>query len=154
VIIRTILEYEQLWDPSAYLRRQSEKLAADEIYPSTLYVPQRYVRLDAPVGSPANGDVLEAVLDALAVEPAQFVLVLGDFGHGKTFLLRELARVLPQRLPHLAPVLVELRSLEKSHELDVLLTQHMTAAGEYVDPLAVKRMLERGQLVLLFDGFD
>jgi hypothetical protein len=33
-------------------------------------------------------------------------------------------------------------------------THAARAVGEYVDPLALVRMLERGQLVLLFDGFD
>ncbi|MGF7238549.1 MAG: pentapeptide repeat-containing protein [Frankia sp.] len=154
VLVRSVVEFERLWDPESYLRRQGTALADDDVYHSSLYIPQRFVSLNAPDGTEPAGDVLAEVLDALAVEPAQFVLVLGDFGHGKTFLLRELARQLPVRLPHLVPVLVELRSLEKSHQLDVLLTQHMTAAGEYVDPLALARMLERGQLVLLFDGFD
>jgi hypothetical protein len=80
-------------------------------------------------------------------------MLLGDFGRGKTFLLRELARTLPQHLPGLLPVLVELRSLEKAPSLDELLAQHLVRQN--VDAFDVKKlryMICSGRLALLFDG--
>jgi len=85
----------------------------------------------------------------------RFVLVLGDFGRGKTFLLHELARRMPEELPHLVPLLVELRALEKARGLDELVAQHLTAAGEdRFDLPAFRYMLREGRVALLFDGFD
>ena len=81
--------------------------------------------------------------------------MLGDFGTGKTFLLHEIARQMPERLPPLTPVLVEMRSLEKGHPLDVLVSMHMVATGESrFDTEAFRYMLREGRVALLFDGFD
>ncbi|WP_322779283.1 TIR domain-containing protein [Frankia sp. Cas4] len=155
VLVRSVPEFQQLWDPRRYLRRQAVRLEDDVRYRPSLYVPQRYVRLDQ-AGSPDPDDnVFDAVVDWLDAESARLILVLGNFGHGKTFLLRELARRLPRILPNLVPVFIELRALEKNHSLDALLAQHLAVAGEEsIDIRAVRRMLARGQLVLLFDGFD
>jgi len=152
--VSSILEYQRLWDPRGYVGRQAHRLADDPIYPPTLYVPQRFRMLDEAVGA-ERPDVFEGVLDWLDADQARLVLVLGDFGHGKTFLLRELARRIPERLPHLTPVLVELRALEKNHSLDALIAQHLAAVGEdRIDLPAFRHMLSRGQIALLFDGFD
>jgi WD40 repeat protein len=155
VLVRTMDEFEQLWDTRRYIQRQREWLENDEIHPSSLYVPQRYVVPDQPDDAPPSGDAFDAVVKWLDAESARLVLVLGNFGHGKTFLLKELARRLPSALPRVTPVLIELRRLDKIHSLNSLITAHLTNHGEdVVDILAIRRMLERGQLVLLFDGFD
>jgi WD40 repeat protein len=152
--VSSVREYQRLWDPRGYLDRQARRLADDPIYPPALYVPQRF-RLFDDVEGFERSDVFTAVLDWLDADQARFVLVLGDFGHGKTFLLRELARQIPERLPQLTPVLVELRALEKSHSLDALIAQHLATVGEdRIDLPAFRHMLRRGQVALLFDGFD
>jgi predicted NACHT family NTPase len=82
-------------------------------------------------------------------------MLLGDFGRGKTFLLRQLARVLPDRLPALQPVLVQLRTLEKAPSLDELLAAHLVRHGvDAFDRRKLRYMIDSGRLVLLFDGFD
>ena len=82
-------------------------------------------------------------------------MVLGDFGRGKTALLRQLARTLPQELPAVQPMLVELCSLEKAPSLDELLGQHLIRSGvDDVNPRKLRYMIRSGRLALLFDGFD
>ncbi len=161
VLVRSLPEFQRLWDPRRYLIRQSERLENDLLYPPWLYVPQRYVRLDRAgrrgpdQSAEPDDDVFDTMVNWLDAEPARLILVLANFGHWKTFLLRELARRLSRILPNLVPVFIELRALEKNHSLDALLAQHLAVAGEErIDIPAVRRMFERGQLVLLCDGFD
>ena len=56
--------------------------------------------------------------------------MLGDFGHGQDFRLRELARRIPVELPHLTPILIELRALDKAHSVDGLVAAHLANHGE------------------------
>jgi WD40 repeat protein len=154
-----LFEYERRWDPRRYLTHQAERLAGDRRYSPDLYVPQRFVRLDDHGDSPVPGgerdDLLGATLRWLETDAARLVVVLGDFGYGKSFLLRQLALRIPEKLPHLVPMLVELRDLDKINDLDVLLAQHLAKAGEdRIEVRAVRQMLARGQVALLFDGFD
>jgi WD40 repeat protein len=83
------------------------------------------------------------------------VLVLGEFGTGKTFLLHELARRMAEEGSGPVPILLQMRALEKGRSLDALLAQHF--ALEEVDdfnPRKFRYMLEQGRVALLFDGFD
>lgn len=160
ILVHSLASYEGRWDPADYLTRQRECLEQDPVYPADLYVAQRYVQLDGPDAPgwddpPRGEDLCAALVDWLDAIPARFLLVLGDFGHGKSFLLRELARRLPGELPRTVPMLVELRDLEKSQSIDDLLALHLAKSGQDgVSVRAVRRMLDRGQIVLLFDGFD
>ncbi len=155
VWVRSLPEYQQQWDPRHYVAEQARRLGADPVYPPRLYVPQRYRRRDGGREGATTGDVFAAVLDWLDAESARLIVVLGNFGHGKTFLLKELTRQLPALMPTLVPILVEMRTLEKNHSVDALLAAHLAAHGEEsFDIAAVRRMVERGQVVLLFDGFD
>jgi hypothetical protein len=52
-------------------------------------------------------------------------------------------------------MLVELRALEKAHDLDTLVASHLAGAGEVrFDLEAFRYMLREGRIALLFDGFD
>jgi hypothetical protein len=82
------------------------------------------------------------------------VLVLGDFGTGKTFLLRKVAVDLAERRPDLVPVLITMRDLEKGRLLDELVAQHMAARQEALHLPSFRYLLRAGKIVLLFDGFD
>lgn len=101
---------------------QRERLANDRIYPARMYVDQRYRIVS---GGGHTDEVRTGLIDRavhwLGDESARLVVVLGDFGRGKTSFLRQLTRELPVRLPSVTPVLVELRSLEKAPSLDELL---------------------------------
>ncbi|MGH4024393.1 MAG: NACHT domain-containing protein, partial [Pseudonocardiaceae bacterium] len=155
VRLRSFVDYQGLVDLGPLVARQAERLATDPIYPAQLYVPQRYRELGDEPGVDARDNLLGRVIEWLGADGPRFVMLLGDFGQGKTFLLRELARTLPEHLPGLLPVLVELRSLEKAPSLDALLAQHLVHQKmDIVDLTKLRYMILRGRLALLFDGFD
>jgi WD40 repeat protein len=102
VRLRSFVEYGGLLDLRPLADRQARRLAADQVYPADLYVPQRF----GMAGSQDGGDdLLDRTLTCLREEVARFVVVLGDFGRGKSFLLRQLTRALPDEHPGLLPVL-------------------------------------------------
>jgi WD40 repeat protein/3',5'-cyclic AMP phosphodiesterase CpdA len=152
--LRSFVEYQGLLDLRPLVASQAGRLAGDRLYPPKLYVPQRYRLLEDPPSATRDG-LLDQVLDWLDADGARFVMLLGDFGRGKTFLLRQLARQLPERLPGVMPVLVELRGLEKAPSLDELLAQHLVRHGvDSVELPKLRYMVRSGRLALLFDGFD
>ena len=152
--LRSFVEYQGLIDLRPLVARQADRIAADRRYPAELYIPQRYRVLDAQSDAPSAG-LLDQLIGWLGADGARFVMVLGDFGRGKTFLLRQLVRALPGRLPGLLPILVELRGLEKAPSLDELLAQHLVRHGvETVELGKLRYMVRSGRLALLFDGFD
>ena len=155
VRLRSFVDYQGLLDLRPLVARQTDRLPNDPIYPAELYVSQRYRLLDDTADHAVREDLLAQVISWLGADGARFIMLLGDFGRGKTFLLRELARTLPQHLSGLLPVLVELRSLEKAPSLDELLAQHLVRQN--VDDFNVTKlryMIRSGRLALLFDGFD
>jgi WD40 repeat protein len=154
VRLRSFIEFQGLLDLSDYVARQTMRLRSDPRYPPELYVPQRFRDLDSPQ-APPHEDLVEELLQQLATPYGRFVLLLGDFGRGKTFTLRELARHIPSRLPHLVPIYIELRALDKAHTVDGLVAAHLANHGEqHIDLKAFRYMLRQGRIVLLFDGFD
>ncbi|MEV1206361.1 NACHT domain-containing protein, partial [Microbispora rosea] len=106
-------------------------------------------------GGEVRDDLTDELMRLLAADHGRFVLVLGDFGRGKTFSLREVARRIPAELPHLTPILIELRALDKAHSVAGLVAAHLANHGEeLIDLKAFNYMLRQGRIVLLFDGFD
>ncbi len=154
VHLQSFLEYQGLIDFGGYLDRLVHRLTEDRIYPPGLYVDQRAVL--GPTGGEVSTDKALDELTRLLDSPyGRFVLVLGDFGTGKTFLMRELARRLALQRGTLIPVLIELRAIEKAPQLDALLSQHLTLSGiDRIDIPAFRYMLSEGRIALLFDGFD
>jgi len=154
VRLRSFIEFQGLLDLREYVTRQTVRLNTDPLYPRGLYVPQRFRELNPP-GQSVRDDLVDELLRLLAADQGRFVLVLGDFGRGKTFALREVARHIPVRLPHLIPILIELRALDKAHRVDGLVAAHLANHGEeLIDLKAFRYMLRQGRIVLLFDGFD
>lgn len=85
----------------------------DPVYPQDLYIEQRGLHV---VGR--NGHQVPDALDevwCLVTDDRQprFLLVLADFGTGKTFLLRQLAARLAEPGSDVVPVLVELQGDRK-----------------------------------------
>jgi nucleoside phosphorylase len=153
VLVQSFIEYQGLIDFGGYLGWQTERLEKDLIYPPGLYVDQR-AAFSAGFEEGASENALGDLFDLLASPHGRFVLVLGDFGTGKTFLLHELARRMAAEGP-LVPVLVEMRSLEKAAELNSLIAQHLALAKtRKIDLDAFRYMLSEGRIALLFDGFD
>ncbi len=154
VRLRSFIEFQGLLDLRSYVANQTARLTADPLYPPGLYVPQRFRELDRPTPG-VRDDLADELLQQIAAEHGRFVLVLGDFGRGKTFALREAARRIPVELPHLVPLLIELRALDKAHSVDALVAAHLANHGEdLIDLKAFRYMLRQGRIVLLFDGFD
>ncbi|MCK9921051.1 TIR domain-containing protein [Frankia sp. AgPm24] len=152
--LRSFLEFQGLLDLRAFVAGQTTDIAADRRYPPSLYVPQRFRELVGAVRTLREG-LSDELMRLVAEEEGRFVLVLGDFGRGKTFALREIARRIPAELPHLIPILIELRALDKAHSVDGLVAAHLANHGQSLADLrAFHYMLREGRLVLLFDGFD
>ena len=110
VRLRSFVDYQGLLDLRPLVDRQTERLVADRIYPPALYVPQRYRLIGPYAAEEVHDDVAARVTGWLADDAARLVMVLGDFGRGKTALLRQLARTVRSALPDLWPVLVERRA--------------------------------------------
>jgi hypothetical protein len=155
IALRPFDELNLLIDFRGYLSGLRRRLANDPVYPQTLYIEQRGFHVAGKAGREVP-NALDEVWSLITDDrQARFLLVLADFGTGKTFLLRQLAARLAEPKSAVVPVLVELRALEKARSLDVLLTQHFTLAGERrFDLDAFFHMLEQGKIALLFDGFD
>ncbi|MGW7515650.1 WD40 domain-containing protein [Streptomyces sp. NPDC054796] len=152
--VRSFLEFQGLLDLRSYVTAQTARLEGDGRYAPGLYLPQRYRDAERPDGEERDG-LVENMLQMLEADHGRFMLLLGDFGHGKTFALRELARRIPERLPHLTPLLIPLNTLDRAHSLEGLVAAHL--AGHDVDTIdlrALRYMLAQGRVVLLFDGFD
>ncbi|WP_437538324.1 pentapeptide repeat-containing protein [Sorangium sp. So ce726] len=148
------LEYQGLIDFRGYLAWQNASLERNPTYPPSLYVDQR-IALTTGQEEVLHERALDAVAELLDSEHSRFVLVLGDFGTGKTFLLHELARRMGKAGGPLTPVLIEMRALEKARDLNALIAQHLALAGlGKIDLPAFRHMLAEGRIALLFDGFD
>ncbi|MFF3439391.1 pentapeptide repeat-containing protein, partial [Streptosporangium sp. NPDC002721] len=156
VRLQRLMEFQGMFDLQPYARKQAERLADSQIYPSELYVPQRFGVVDNRGMGQPHADLLERLREWIADHEGRFVVVLGDFGHGKTFLLRELTRLIHEEgVPPVIPILIQLRDLEKAHTLDELLAAHLTAGGEEViDHRLMRYLIQEGRVLLLFDGFD
>ncbi|WP_330348241.1 TIR domain-containing protein [Streptomyces sp. NBC_00582] len=154
VRVRSFTEFQGLLDLRAYVGAQSERLRTDPRYPPGMYLPQRYREVERLDAEDRDG-LVDAMLRLLDSDQGRFLLLLGDFGHGKTFALRELARRIPAELPHLVPLLVELNALDRAYSFEGLVAAHLAAHGvDNIDLRAFRYMLQQGRIVLLFDGFD
>jgi NACHT-associated inactive Restriction Endonuclease 2 len=131
---QSLLEFQGLYDLSPYADRQAERLVNSDIYPPALYVPQRFSLITRRgQAEPIEQDLLSRLRQWVADPQGRFIVVLGDFGHGKTFLLRELTRRIHQeQMPPVVPIFIQLRDLEKKHTLEELLAAQLTAGGEEV----------------------
>ncbi|AOR31812.1 hypothetical protein BFF78_12810 [Streptomyces fodineus] len=154
VRVRSFTEFQGLLDLRGYVAAQSERLRTDPRYPPGMYLPQRYREVERLDAEDRDG-LVDAMLRLLDSDQGRFLLLLGDFGHGKTFALRELARRIPGELPHLVPLLVELHALDRAYSFEGLVAGHLAAHGvDNIDLRAFRYMLQQGRIVLLFDGFD
>jgi WD40 repeat protein len=145
---------QDLIDFQPLLARQTRRLETDQVYYPGHYVAQRVRFEDGDPERGADDDALANILSWLEAPEGRFILLLGDSGTGKTFLLRELARRVAAA-DRLIPILIEMRHLEKSRSLDQLLGQHFAQEGmEDFSPTRFRYMLEQGRIALLFDGFD
>jgi len=154
VRLRSFTEFQGMLDLGDYVNGQTARLRADPYYPPHLYVPQRYRDLRGDDHG-VREDLAAGLMDILAEDEGRFVLVLGDFGRGKSFVLREVARRLGETGSSMIPILIDLGAMDRSHSVDGLVAAHLAHHGEdRIDLRAFRYMLEEGRIVLLFDGFD
>ncbi|MEV5198310.1 TIR domain-containing protein [Streptomyces sp. NPDC053720] len=152
--LRSFIEFQGLLDLREYVAAQTARLNSSDQYPPARYLPQRYRDADRSENTEHHG-LVEDLIDLLESDQGRFLLLLGDFGHGKTFALRELARRIPEQLPHLVPLLIPLNALDRAHSLEGLVAAHLAGHGvDTIDLRALRYMLAQGRVVLLFDGFD
>lgn len=154
VQLRSFVELQGVLDLDRYVSAQTERLAANPNYAPSTYVPQRYA--DVTQGTAVeHDDLLTRMIQLLDTDEGSFILLLGDFGRGKTFALRELARLIPQQLPNLVPIFIELRALDKAHTIEGLVAAHLANhQQDKIDLNAFRYMHRHGRIVLIFDGFD
>nr|WP_158605580.1 pentapeptide repeat-containing protein [Amycolatopsis panacis] len=152
--VRSFENYQALlWNFNGYIRTQSARIFRDGAYQIADYVDKRWAPLSGR--SAEKSLAAEQIFKWLESSGPRFVLVLGDFGTGKTFLLRALTHNLA-RHNSLIPVLVTMRDLEKGRSLDELLAQHMARyrPDEPFHASSFRYLLREGRVVLLLDGFD
>ncbi|WP_416906382.1 pentapeptide repeat-containing protein [Micromonospora echinospora] len=159
VALVTFSDFQLGPDLDRFTERQAAVLDSDPVYPSAAYVPQRYTEFlpGAPALSeaPPATDLLAWLRDWVDAPRGRLVVVLGTFGHGKTFLLRELARRMHDDGCRTVPVLIDLRGFEKAYSLDELVAVQLSRHGQRQIDLDAFRYLRReGRVALLFDGFD
>jgi WD40 repeat protein len=156
VRLRSITEYQGLLDLSPLVRAQSASLLSDSDYPAQRYVEQRYMIVsDGPPRTPDSSQgLVHDVIHWLSADPGRLIVVLGEFGQGKTSFMRQLALRLPGKLGDLWPILVKLRDLETG-TLHDLLAQYLNKNGVAdVTNDKLRYMIDNGRVALLLDGFD
>lgn len=154
VQVTSFARYQVLIDFQGYVEQQTARLSADPVYPPRLFVPQ-HMTYTVGVDEHRTPNALEILEEWMSSSYGRLILVLGDFGTGKTFLLHELARRMGEPGRAVVPVLIEMRALEKARGLDALIAQHLALAGmPRIDLEAFRYMLFEGRIALLFDGFD
>ncbi|GLZ80753.1 hypothetical protein Afil01_55600 [Actinorhabdospora filicis] len=152
--LRSFTEFQGLPDLREYVTRQTVRLREDPRYPPDLYVPQRYREPLRTNGRVRDG-LIEELIGQVTADSGRFVLLLGDFGRGKTYALREVARRLGETRNDLLPIFIELRGLDKAHSVEGLLAAHLANHREkHIDLTGLRYLLREGRIVLLFDGFD
>ena len=157
ILLKTWTEYQNLLDLTSYQAQLSHSLMSDPLYPQDLYLDQRFRRVDrAGRSSPTVlQDLAATILDVLLLdEDARFVMVLGDAGFGKSFLIRRLAHNLLSGSSGVSPVLIALREWEKSHSLVEMVSQSIAPSGSAFQLEPFNHMFRSGRIVVLIDGYD
>lgn len=155
--LQTFDQYQGLFDLQPYIEWQKRELDKNPAYSASTYVdPPAWIKVAGTRELAHTPNALTTVSELLlAPQHRRFLLVLGEFGAGKTFLLRELCRQMVQSNHPVIPVLLEMSKLEKQHSLAELLGAHFARAD--VPGYSFKAfdyMLREGRIALFFDGFD
>jgi 3',5'-cyclic AMP phosphodiesterase CpdA len=157
VRVKTWTEYNDLLETGAYRAWLRTELDADRLYPQELYQPQRFRDIDrfGRVGRDEREDLLGEVYRVIMAEDGQFVLILGEAGFGKSFLVRRLAyRLLANERASLTPIVVYLRDRDKRQSLEEMVSAALLASRAAFHGDRFQHSLEAGTLALLIDGYD
>jgi len=155
--VKTWAEYNDLLEPSAYAVWLREQLEADPLYPQRLYLPQRYRDVDrwGKENPEVRGDLLEQVYDGILDDESRFVLILGEAGFGKSFLVRRLAYLM-LRNEHVSitPIVIYLRDRDKRQTIEEMVSNVLIPSRSAFNADRFQHSLEAGSLALLIDGYD
>jgi hypothetical protein len=152
ITLQSFVSLQGLVDFAPYIKRLRTRLD-DPQYPPDLFVPQS---LTYQVGREQTSydDALETVWHWLTRDSGSFIVALGDFGAGKSFLLRQVARRF-LAAAGVTPILIDLRRLSRTDVIETLLAAHLTQEGLLdFTPQAVRYMAAEGRVALLFDAYD
>jgi len=155
--LQTFDRYQGLFDLGPYLEWQTRELDKNPAYVASAYVdPPGWIKIAGNRELEHTDNALVTISELLATQAhRRFLLVLGEFGAGKTFLLRELCRQMVKTNHPVLPVLLEMSKLEKQHSLAELLGAHFARADvPGYNFKAFEYMLGEGRIALFFDGFD
>lgn len=140
----SFIEYQGLLDFRTYVQVQTQRLEQDPHYAADLYVPQR-LRYQLGQDNYVSENALTTLQSWMEEPSGRFVLILGDFDAGKTFVLRQLARAMGSTAGSVTPILIQMRALERGHSLDALVAMHLAEAGmERIELKAFRYMLAEG----------
>lgn len=157
VRVKTWTEYNNLLELGTYRAWLRTRLDDDPLYPQPLYQPQRFRDVDrfGRPGAAVRDDLLAEVHDAVLDEDGRFILILGEAGFGKSFLVRRLAyMLLGNRHANLSPVVIYLRDRDKRQSLDEMVSAALLPSRVAFHADRFEHSLEAGSLLLLIDGYD
>ncbi|HRI68984.1 MAG TPA: pentapeptide repeat-containing protein [Polyangium sp.] len=155
--LQTFDGYQGLFNLQPYLEWQTRELDKNAAYLARTYVdPPAWIKIAGNRELEHTPNALVTISELLvAPTHRRFLLVLGEFGAGKTFLLRELCRQMVKTAHPVIPVLLEMSKLEKQHSLAELIGAHFSRADvSGYNFKAFEYMLAEGRIALFFDGFD
>lgn len=149
--------YSALWrgvmDAEQLVKSETAKIEADSRYSASKFIDQALVK----GGSEQGASALLAARAFLADEDARMLLVLGEYGVGKSFLLRQIHAECAGRFwsdpAAPAPVLITLSRGMHATLHDLVSSAYNRHFARY-NPHALLPLLEDGSLILLFDGMD
>ncbi|MCP5106486.1 MAG: NACHT domain-containing protein [bacterium] len=136
-------------------------------YVKTLYagttLKKNYILQDVLVENTAKArPLLEYARQWLVETQGGFFNLLGDFGTGKTSFTKRLAHDLAityekekNTTAVRIPVLINLKDVSKALSLENIVFEHFSKSiNMNVAPEAFLRLLKKGKILLIFDGFD
>ena len=158
VAVQRLMDYQGVLDVAACRAALRARLELEPAYPQAYYLEQRVAvwgSLGAAAEVPEPVDDAADWLVARLLEPGgRFVVVLGNAGAGKSFLLRAVAHRLDRASSLVTPLLVDLRQLEQARDVSALAAEHFERLKLPFNPRAFARDVQDGRIALLFDGFD
>jgi 3',5'-cyclic AMP phosphodiesterase CpdA len=155
--VKTWTEYNDLLEPSAYAAWLRTELETDKLYPQDLYLQQRFRAIDrlGRESREISTDLLSEVYEGILEEDGRFVLLLGDAGYGKSFLVRRLAYLmLRNERVAVTPIVIFLRDREKHQSVDEMVSSVFIPSRANFNADRFEHSLEAGALTLLIDGYD
>jgi uncharacterized protein YjbI with pentapeptide repeats len=144
-------------DFAPYLQSKVSEFHAEPLFQKKHYIPLK-VRFD---GTQISTDADEAVLRFLAAADEAVLILLGDFGAGKTTFTKHLFQVLTGKFfeapdANRMPIHVNLREYPGHLNLSSLMTDLLVNQYRSRCPgfSSVERLQREGKLVVIFDAFD